>query len=1088
MNMQKIIIGLFAIFGLLPITWADSLSTVALQRDAITKYNVYQAVYILMGLATDADADGYFETPAILAGTGSAGGGLIPTNSGAPLSDGYGNLLGYCAWDNGATTNAAGHIAGSSLMVNKTMAIVAPGVDGIFDTSCASIFAGGGAVNDDYVLSMTAAQVALGVGGANDVGKAVGSLAALNALSTTSIPDGQIRLATDSNSLYRWNAGTSTWVVVSATPKWIVSGNDLAYSAGNVGIGGLPDPTARFHVQGGVARFDGGINVGTNALVDTNRNVTANSLTFVDGAGNRMVVNSGGYGIGSNVNDLSAYVAAGGTFSVRQGGYNGAQLMTVNGTTGNVNSLGGYSVGGVTFIDSARNIANVAALTASGAITGGSFASAGAGNFGALQIGGVGVVDAARNIANVGNITVGGAIAATGYVNSGSGFQVGGVTVIDSSRNIGNVGMVTATSFVGALIGNATTASNISNTGTVTLASPTESNSITITQPAYTTDKPVKLLNFNWYSDTWSLGNIRSGSSSSNGFGVFLNGAEQVRFTSGGGIAATTGNFSGNMSIGSDAVGGTFNQRAMNGWMDVLNVYRGGALKWSLQDSGGVAKFTSGLQIAGNLSVAGNGAAYFGPNSNWGATLRVGGNGGDIDAIASVATTNGNLHLDAATGSRTFLNHYKGTGGVGIYNGLGNGGLGVLDAAIVNATTFNGTLNGNASTATNATNSALLAGYAPNQSGGANTIVQRDVNGFIFNSYFNTSAGGAERNTSGMGYFAGFNPTDNYIRSYTNGAAAAIIQSAASGTWGINITGNAATATNATNAGNADTVDGQHFAWSNADNNPTYVWAANANGSGFLAARGAMSVNYANSAGSITGQGAFATMGGGNAWTQTGIVSFVGNQDTGSGANAALQVVSNNAGGAMMSFHRQGHYAVNMGLDSDNVFRIGGWSAGANRLQLDMSGNLTVAGGFYGNGAGLTGTAAGLNIGGNAATASSAASVTGPAHVNGSDGWFRSNGAAGWFNETYSVGIFASQAGRVDLYNGAALYVPGYITAGGDINGPSANFGGGAATFNSTAITFTKPVVIAQVASNGAGCSTPGGLARDGANDLYICK
>jgi hypothetical protein len=45
-----------------------------------------------------------------------------------------------------------------------------------------------------------------------------------------------------------------------------------------------------------------------------------------------------------------------------------------------------------------------------------------------------------------------------------------------------------------------------------------------------------------------------------------------------------------------------------------------------------------------------------------------------------------------------------------------------------------------------------------------------------------------------------------------------------------------------------------------------------------------------------------------------------------------------------MSFHRGGYYAVNMGLDSDNVFRIGGWSAGANRFQMDMSGNLTMAG------------------------------------------------------------------------------------------------------------------------------------------------
>lgn len=45
-----------------------------------------------------------------------------------------------------------------------------------------------------------------------------------------------------------------------------------------------------------------------------------------------------------------------------------------------------------------------------------------------------------------------------------------------------------------------------------------------------------------------------------------------------------------------------------------------------------------------------------------------------------------------------------------------------------------------------------------------------------------------------------------------------------------------------------------------------------------------------------------------------------------------------------MSFHRASAYAVNFGLDPDNVLRIGGWSAPANRWQLDMSGNQTIAG------------------------------------------------------------------------------------------------------------------------------------------------
>jgi hypothetical protein len=72
-----------------------------------------------------------------------------------------------------------------------------------------------------------------------------------------------------------------------------------------------------------------------------------------------------------------------------------------------------------------------------------------------------------------------------------------------------------------------------------------------------------------------------------------------------------------------------------------------------------------------------------------------------------------------------------------------------------------------------------------------------------------------------------------------------------------------------------------------------------------------------------------------------------GNGNTASVAGIGLNVYSTGGNGAVMAFHRGSQYAVNMGLDSDNVFRIGGWSAGPNRLQLDMSSNLTLLGGVY---------------------------------------------------------------------------------------------------------------------------------------------
>jgi hypothetical protein len=59
---------------------------------------------------------------------------------------------------------------------------------------------------------------------------------------------------------------------------------------------------------------------------------------------------------------------------------------------------------------------------------------------------------------------------------------------------------------------------------------------------------------------------------------------------------------------------------------------------------------------------------------------------------------------------------------------------------------------------------------------------------------------------------------------------------------------------------------------------------------------------------------------------------------------AGPQVQSQGGGAAVMSFHRPGAYAINLGLDSDNVFRIGGWSDGLNtyRMQLTSAGVATL--------------------------------------------------------------------------------------------------------------------------------------------------
>ena len=69
------------------------------------------------------------------------------------------------------------------------------------------------------------------------------------------------------------------------------------------------------------------------------------------------------------------------------------------------------------------------------------------------------------------------------------------------------------------------------------------------------------------------------------------------------------------------------------------------------------------------------GGALFGGNTTWGDFLMVGGDGRqnyvNVGNTASVATTDGNLHLDAASGHDTYINYYDGNN---VYFGNGSNG------------------------------------------------------------------------------------------------------------------------------------------------------------------------------------------------------------------------------------------------------------------------------------------------------------------------------------------------------------------------------------------------------------------------------
>jgi hypothetical protein len=92
---------------------------------------------------------------------------------------------------------------------------------------------------------------------------------------------------------------------------------------------------------------------------------------------------------------------------------------------------------------------------------------------------------------------------------------------------------------------------------------------------------------------------------------------------------------------------------------------------------------------------------------------------------------------------------------------------------------------------------AQLNGKASQDGVGANTIPTRDANGYTFLNYINSNTGNSEN--PGVSQVIVTNGGDNYYRKASIAHFTSAVQSNASGTWGISISGTAATATSAPN-------------------------------------------------------------------------------------------------------------------------------------------------------------------------------------------------------------------------------------------------------------------------------------------------
>jgi hypothetical protein len=216
---------------------------------------------------------------------------------------------------------------------------------------------------------------------------------------------------------------------------------------------------------------------------------------------------------------------------------------------------------------------------------------------------------------------------------------------------------------------------------------------------------------------------------------------------------------------------------------------------------------------------------------------------------------------------------------------------------------------------------------------GANTVVIRDSSGYIFASYINTNVSEVENPVISTFFVSN---GDGYLRK----ATIAHVRSSLGNYGG--------------------------FLTAESDTLATVM------------SRGSTSATYI----SLTGGGMFS---GGQYMFRSAAGSnvYLGASTT---VSPPLQVYASGTNAAFMSFHRENSFAVNMGLDPDNVFRIGGWSAAPDRLVLDMSGNLSVAGN-------ITTSTGNITTSGNVASTQMYAS-----------GWFRNNNPnTGLYNENTTM-------------------------------------------------------------------------------------
>jgi Chaperone of endosialidase len=390
-----------------------------------------------------------------------------------------------------------------------------------------------------------------------------------------------------------------------------------------------------------------------------------------------------------------------------------------------------------------------------------------------------------------------------------------------------------------------------------------------------------------------------------------------------------------------------------------------------------------------------------------------------------------------------------------------------------------------------ARNADLLGGYGASTSATANTVVVRDANNYTYHYYINSTSPNSENpafdqvivsasdnwyRKSTIPYFtsklSGTAPINITGSSASTGFLNSIGQSASTVLTGRNIYGYGAYTYNAVGDPNAPTTytSAIGFGYGAAGSAEIMAnWISGGQGIWYRTLRDTAdpwtswyrildAANYNQYSPTLTGGNASGT------WPinitgNSGNTSYIGNAvnnsytwgagttqnfttaNAGVGTSGSLGGLTAYGGGAAagMSFHIPGSYAINMGLDTDLVFRMGGWSDGAAyRWQSTSGGDFYTRGVIRPSGGsnyigGTTGVYGALELGGD---------------KNGWSGWYTGYGGVttGMRDASGNGGVYNSTDGWEQYYNRSqkVLCIGGATSAAGytlHVNGASYTVG-----------------------------------------------